>query len=533
MSQDQSKNRTKAQLICEISEMESQIAKLQKEIEDKQILQQQLKEEKGFIDSICSSLPGMFYCFDSRGRFLRWNDNLESITGYSPKEISEMIAIDFFVQEDKKAVAEKIQEVFFKGTSTAEGRFLTKAGNSIPFFLTGALTQIGGKQYLVGLGIDITERKQAQEKLVEEKSFIDTVINSLPGLFYCIDSTGRFLRWNNYVERTFGYSSKEMSEINAIDFFVEEDKKTIAEAIKEVFIKGSSSAEGHMLTKNGNVIPHFITGALTRIGGKQYCSGVGIDITERKRRELIEAEARAAQLANQAKSEFLASMSHELRTPLNAIIGFSDVLQEQYFGKLNEKQKEYVKDILDSGKHLLLLINDILDLSKIEAGKDELELSLVYFTELLEGSLIMIKEKALKHGINLNLKIAKEIEGLRINADERKLKQIMFNLLSNAAKFTPDGGAIVVEARIEGEEMVTSVTDNGIGIAADDQKHLFERFYQVKGGILDKTPGTGLGLSLAKHMVDMHGGRIWAESKGEGQGSRFTFTLPLSTGSRL
>jgi signal transduction histidine kinase len=241
----------------------------------------------------------------------------------------------------------------------------------------------------------------------------------------------------------------------------------------------------------------------------------------------LEVAMRSAQVANQAKSDFLASMSHELRTPLTSILGLSEVLQEEYFGKLNSKQKEYLNDIHESGQHLLLLINDILDIAKIEAGKMELELGPVVVKELLENSLIMIKEKAGKHNIKLDVDLAPEIKGLKIQADERKLKQIIFNLLSNAVKFTPDGGRIQLGASCEDEKLAVAVTDTGIGISLEKQKKVFQEFYQVEAGLRDKTPGTGLGLPLSRKMVEMHGGEIWCESEGEGKGSRFVFTIPL------
>jgi signal transduction histidine kinase/CheY-like chemotaxis protein len=228
--------------------------------------------------------------------------------------------------------------------------------------------------------------------------------------------------------------------------------------------------------------------------------------------------------ANRHKSEFLASMSHELRTPLNAIIGFSEVLLERLFGDLNAKQEEYLRDILDSGRHLLSLINDILDLSKVEAGRMELELGSFSLTEVLDNGLTMVRERASRHGIALRLEVDPTIDV--IEADERKIKQVVFNLLSNAVKFTPDGGRVEIQAGFVGGEVQITVWDTGIGIAAEDQERIFEEFQQVGGMYAEKREGTGLGLALTKKFVELHGGRIWVESV-VGQGSRFTFTLPV------
>jgi orotate phosphoribosyltransferase len=243
--------------------------------------------------------------------------------------------------------------------------------------------------------------------------------------------------------------------------------------------------------------------------------------------EELADKSRQLEVASQHKSEFLANMSHELRTPLNAIIGFSEVLLERMFGELNERQDDYLKDILSSGQHLLSLINDILDLSKVEAGRMELELSEVSLPEILEGSLTMVRERANRHGIALTIELDPTVGS--IEADERKLKQIVFNLLSNAVKFTPDGGKVSISARNRGEAIEVGVQDTGVGIAPEDQEQIFEEFRQASHAHGKAREGTGLGLALARRFVELHGGQIRVESA-LGVGSTFTFTLPIRRG---
>jgi signal transduction histidine kinase/HAMP domain-containing protein len=246
----------------------------------------------------------------------------------------------------------------------------------------------------------------------------------------------------------------------------------------------------------------------------------------------IEARSHELAAANQHKSEFLANMSHELRTPLNAIIGFSEVLHERMFGELNDKQLEYIEDILASGRHLLSLINDILDLSKVEAGRMELELSSFDLTVALESAVALVKERAGRHGLSLDLVVDPGIGELV--ADERKVKQILLNLLSNAVKFTPEGGRVMVTAAPVTANsgacgvVQIAVSDTGVGIAAADQARIFEEFRQVGSGSRMQE-GTGLGLTLTKKFVELHGGRIWVSSQ-VGKGSTFSFTLPRDQG---
>jgi len=234
-----------------------------------------------------------------------------------------------------------------------------------------------------------------------------------------------------------------------------------------------------------------------------------------------------AEAANQAKSDFLANMSHELRTPLNHIIGFTQIVLDKSFGELNETQEEYLSDVEHSGIHLLSLINDILDLSKVEAGKLELDPSRVNLPDLLQNSLLMVQEKALQHSIQILI----DINGIphTLEADERKLKQVIYNLLSNAVKFTPEGGKVSITAHIcDSSGVEISVSDTGIGILPQDLDRIFSPFEQVENSKSRQYQGTGLGLSLTKKLVQIHGGKIWAESNGEGKGTTFKFTLPNS-----
>jgi signal transduction histidine kinase len=226
--------------------------------------------------------------------------------------------------------------------------------------------------------------------------------------------------------------------------------------------------------------------------------------------------------ASRHKSDFLANMSHELRTPLNAIIGFSEVLLERMFGDVNAKQKEYLQDILSSGRHLLSLINDILDISKVEAGRMELQPEPFDLRFVLQNAVGMVRERATRQGISLAHDVDDRVG--TIEADERRVKQILFNLLSNALKFTPAGGRVMLTAARIDNAVQISVRDTGIGIRSEDRDRIFEEFQQAGPG--KAVEGTGLGLALAKRFVEMHGGRIWVEST-VGAGSEFTFTLPL------
>lgn len=362
--------------------------------------------------------------------------------------------------------------------------------------------------------------------------------------------TLRFTYVSPAVERARGYTAEEAMAIPLDKTLTPESLERVAKALAEELAREevggadpnrSKTVEVQQYRKDGSVQWVEVTTSFLRgpEGKPVGLLGVSRDISERKRAEQLYQAKIAAEASNAAKSEFLSHMSHELRTPLNHIMGFTELILGKDFGDLNRTQEEYLSDIYKSSQHLLSLVNEILDVSKIEAGKLEIRPTQINLKQLLRESLSIITDKAMDRRITLTARIDDIPE--TIAADELRLKQIMYNLLSNAVKFTDDGGDICLTARVAGgaeregsqrkrfggAELEVSVLDTGIGIQRDDMERIFEPFSQLQSSLSRKYPGTGLGLGLTRNLVELHGGRIWAESEGPGRGSAFRFTLPL------
>ena len=399
-----------------------------------------------------------------------------------------------------------------------------------------------------------------QEELQDTRQYLTRLIESSSDAIISTDIQGKVVLFNKGAEAMLGYQREEIVGQRATVLYESEERAKEVMRLMDQHGGTTAGFETVLKAKDNTPIPVLISAAVLydAEGNEAGTVGFNKDLRQRKRveEELREShekleeyshtleekvEQRTADLArakteaeearvvaeeaSRAKSAFLANMSHELRTPLNAIVGFSQVLLEKMFGELNDKQEDYVDDILTSGKHLLNLINSILDLSKVEAGKLELEVDVLDLRQLLEVSLVMVKEHALAHGITLSLEIDDDID--TVTADEQKAKQIVFNLLSNAVKFTPDKGKVGIKVRKTGEAVQIAVWDTGVGIAAEDHQQIFDEFQQVGQKLTEKPEGTGLGLALTKSLVELHGGTIWVESR-PGHGSTFFFTLPIN-----
>jgi PAS domain S-box-containing protein len=331
------------------------------------------------------------------------------------------------------------------------------------------------------------------------------------------------------VGNIFGFTLNEALGKHPYDIIVPKEAQPQVNIIWQRLLEGDETAHSinENNTKDGRTIlcewhntplrdvENRIIGALAMVQ----------DITERKRTEEIRLENERLAYANQAKSEFLASMSHDLRTPLNAIIGFSELLKQKMPGELNEKQEHFVDNVLSSSKHLHALIDNILDISKIEAGKMELAIEEISVPSVMDDVLVLIKEKAAKHKVILNKEFDPRLDV--IEADKTKFKQILFNLLDNAVKFSKEeGGTVTITTKKTDDMAEISVSDTGVGIKEKDMGKLFTKFQQLEIG--RKTGGTGLGLAISKQLVELHGGKIRVESK-FGKGSTFTFLLPLKS----
>jgi PAS domain S-box-containing protein len=387
---------------------------------------------------------------------------------------------------------------------------------------------------------DITQRKQSEQALRASEEKYRSLIDHIPDVVWTADANRDLIYISGNAVKVLGYSAEEFLGGQLwLDRIHPEDAARVGQAYQKLFSDGEKfDVEYRICRKDGGWIWLHNRALTTRPGEGIMCAdGIFKDITQRRQAEAALQHAKeAAESANLAKSQFLANMSHELRTPLNAIIGFSEILADKTFGDLNDRQLKYSNNILNSGRQLLQLINDILDLAKVEAGRVELMRNAFSVAQALSEVQTIVKTLANKKNISLEFEAAPDLPSLF--ADEAKFKQVMYNLLSNAIKFTPDGGKVFVTAAIQnstradaspaGESLRVAVTDTGIGIKVSDRERVFKEFEQVDSSYGRQQQGTGLGLALTKRLIEMHGGRIWVESEGvEGKGSTFTFLIPV------
>lgn len=477
--------------------------------------------------SMFQNAANLIVLVDSKGVIIDCNSRTGDILGYRQDELRGQPIKCIMYSDCLKKHKESLDEIESKGFSfNKEYRMIRKNGKPVDVNVnsSGLKDEDGHHSQTIYIIEDITERKQAEKLVKESESIYRSLFQNNGAVIMLIDpDTGNIFDANSSACSYYGYNREKMLSLNIANINILPKEQTLEELEQAkskdlshfFFTHRLSSGELRDIEKYSYPI---------LIKGKIFLYTIISDITDTKKMqsELVRAKMEAV-IANRAKSEFLASMSHELRTPLNSIIGFSDMLLTQNFGPLNEKQLRYVNNISVSGSHLLKLINDVLDISKVEAGKMEMHVEKFSISSSVSEVKTLLIPLASKKNIKILNKVDEKLEN--INADRTKFKQILYNLMDNAIKFTPEGGHVAVDARIADTGAEITVMDTGIGISKEEARKVFQPFIQLENPEFEKQTGTGLGLSLVKKFVEMHAGKIWVESK-SGEGSKFIFTIP-------
>ncbi|MBI4750032.1 MAG: PAS domain S-box protein [Acidobacteria bacterium] len=503
--------------------------------------EQMVYREKLFSDTMIESMPGILYFYDSNGKFLRWNRNFETVTGYCAEEIAHMHPLDFFRGEDKIRVEERIGEVFAMGESCIEALFVAKDGTATPYFFTGRQVPFEEQSCLVGVGIDISDRKRAERLLAESEQKYRELVEYANSIILRWDSDGRITFLNAFGQQFFGYSAEEIIGRRVIETIVPPNESggrdlgqlmDIIRTTPEAFEQNINEN----IRRNGERVWVAWTNRIVRDHQGQVVEilSIGTDITDRMRIEAEQEKRRHAEEADRIKSAFLATMSHELRTPLNSIIGFTGIILQGLAGPLNLEQTKQLTMVRTSARHLLALVNDVLDISKIEAGQLEVARLPFDMHRSITKVITLITPQAEAKGLQVRVNLPPGL-GQAVS-DERRFEQILLNLLSNAVKFTHHGEISLTADLIPDFKIPSApapqpairlhVSDTGMGIKPENLPTLFQPFRQIDSGLSRNHEGTGLGLAICRRLTTLMGGEISVESEW-GKGSTFSVTLPL------
>ncbi len=527
--------------------LERAVVQRSEEIEARHVVEERLRKIKSEFESradkrredynaleqrfraIFDDAGDAIYIHDHEGRFIDVNEAACQSTGYSRHELTSM-SIPDVDPSDGCGQGEAIREELLRtGKVSFESFHITKSGREYPVDVSTRMVEYNGQSATLSIVRNITERKERERQRQEERERLELVLQAAELGFWDVDWEHDARVYNRRYAEMLGYEM-EAIQLHA-DFWTEHLHPDDRKAVKMLFHQHkagdaeSYQAEYRMRHHNGEwvwILAYGKVVARDESGVALRAVGTHMDVTQRKTFESVLVEAKeAAEMATLAKSQFLANMSHELRTPLNAIIGFSDLLLRQFSGPLNDKQEEQLSLISKSGIHLLELINDILDLSKIEAGKTSFVPDRFDLQILLYEAVQTLKAQALASRIEL---VSDFDSAGVIVADQKSIRQVVLNLLSNAIKFTPEGGKVTLATKDMQDKVLISVSDTGIGIDHDDQRRIFEAFQQVDASHRRRFQGTGLGLALSRNLIDLHGGKIWVDSEPD-KGSTFCVLL--------
>ncbi len=503
------------------------------DITERKKAEQALRESEETYRALFENANDAIFLINPDGELARVNSRCEELLGYSAEEMMGHRAFDYLVRNEVSDAGNRMERLLAGEYIPAyERKFRRKDGVEIETEINLSLIRDENRlpKLVQSMVRDITQRKRAEQALRQSEEQNRLLFEESPDAVTLLDDAGHIIRANRAYEELTHMPRKEVIglTIQKLGLMGEESIARLEKAITQAKIKPENISpveyvlnfnDGRQRSIESRIFPLVID-------GNTHILTTSRDITAHKQAEETLRLANAEmERALRLKDEFLANMSHELRTPLNAILGISESLGEQISGPLNDKQLRYIRVIHESGQHLLNLINDILDLSKIEAGKITLDINKVHLKSVCETSMRMVKELALKKRQEVRFQYDDKVD--LIMGDERRLKQMLVNLLSNAVKFTPEGGQFGIEVHgdTHSEQVFITVWDKGIGIKAIDLPRLFQPFTQLDAGLTREQSGTGLGLALVSQMARLHGGSVAVKSE-QGKGSRFTISLP-------
>lgn len=518
---------------------------------------EEASRERRFSETLIDSVPGILYLYDVHGRFLRWNRNFELVSGYSGDEIARMHPVEFFREEDRAMLVERIGEVFARGESWVEAPFRRKDGTTVPYHFTGRHLVLEQGDCLIGVGIDLSDRARAEEALRSSEALLQAASRIARLGAWSVELPARTVIWSDALRSILDVpEGEDLDFATAVALYPPAWRDQVIAAFDALVTAGTPfDLEVESDTVAGRRIWVRIFGEVARRDGDAITlvHGALQDITARKQTEMLLRDAKQglertvdertaalktalerAEAADRLKSAFLATMSHELRTPLNSIIGFTGILLQDMAGPINAEQRKQLGMVRGSARHLLELIGDVLDISKIEAGQLEVRSEPVDVAAAIARTVDAVRPFAAGKGLSLDVEMPPNLAP--ILSDRRRVDQILLNLLNNAVKFTDTGGVRLVADEVDafratpdampGPAVRLRVSDTGIGIAPGDLATLFQPFRQVDSGLTRQHEGTGLGLAICRRLADLLGGTITAESM-PGAGSTFTVTLPL------
>ena len=513
---------------------------IMKELEESE---RKRKETISRYNALFNSHSDLIYIYDFRGNFIDANEASLKLTGYTKDEIKKLNFKDLLDQGQLIKAYRLVKNIRKNGfqNKPEEFRIKCKDGKLIDIDVMSSIIYEDGKRIAFqGIAHDITERKRVEQEILKEKLFSESLLESLPGILYFFDEDGHLLRWNRNFENISEYKSDEISKMNPLDLFSEEDKQKIRKKIDQAFMMGDSTFEADIVSKTNNKTPFYFSGYRLTLEDKKYLIGVGIDLTDLKQTQLElqhaheqltkinkelekKVDERTAEIKHllDQKDEFINQLGHDLKNPLGPLLNLIPILKEQ---NINSKNKEIFQILERNINYMQNLVVKTIQLASLNSPNTRLNYEDISLLEEINN--IIDQNKYLF--IDNNIKIKNNLtENLIITADKLRLAEVFNNLINNSVKYSNESGKIIFDAKYDNEFVTISVEDDGVGMTEKQKQCIFDEFYKADASRHD-FDSSGLGLPICKRIVEKHGGKIWVESNGIGKGSIFYFTIPIN-----